>query len=233
MRRQDLGQQRVRIARSRLALDAHPGLDQVTAVEDFERRPRAAFQDDPRAAGRGTWRRRRLPRASGQQEASVLHGSWVVASGSYLHCIALELDLEVGRREHRLECLQSARGDGCRHAGSRWPRAARRAATRSAAAARSRARPRRSAWRRRLAVDVRHRRDRLRPEPGRVVRRDRSRARHLPRSSIEICSPACPVSERPPRSMRRPLPSRTLSRRPRPRPAARTACRCRAPCRPA
>jgi hypothetical protein len=74
VRRQDLRQQRLRVARARLALDAHPGLDEVAAVEEFEAVCAQLAQDllDRQAAvGRG----RRGCRKEHDQGEERLHGS--------------------------------------------------------------------------------------------------------------------------------------------------------------
>ncbi len=82
---QDLGQQRLRITRVRLALDAHPGLDQVAAVEELEAAGTQLTQDilNRLAAVRRSVGGRR--QQCGQEEER-LHGS---ASGSLLARISI------------------------------------------------------------------------------------------------------------------------------------------------
>ena len=74
MRRQDLGQQRLRIARIRLALDAHPGLDQVAAVEELEA-ARAQHAQDILNRQPAVRRGVRGCREQSGQEEERLHGS--------------------------------------------------------------------------------------------------------------------------------------------------------------
>ena len=109
MRREDLREQRARLARSRLVLDAHPGLHEVAAVDRFRARPHAGFPAPTRAAGRGSWRPRRPPRAmpAGTRACSRVLGC--VAPGSDLHGIAAQLDHQVGGREQASSASVGAR----------------------------------------------------------------------------------------------------------------------------
>ncbi len=105
MRRQDLGQQRLRIARNRFALDAHPGLDQVTAVEELEA-ARAQVLEHVLERHAAIVRSLAQPpaRQDQQERQAFSRVEWrFVVPGADLHCIAPKRVLEVGRGKHRLE----------------------------------------------------------------------------------------------------------------------------------